>query len=274
VKSMDPSNLFARINRRIDGVVREVRELRSALGTLGAATISGDLKVKSGGSVSVLDGGNIFLSQGGKFFVAGDDTYVQILEDSFSIGTMVNGAFGRPSMIMQPDGFLAAISDTQYAVFRVDAVDGAAVVTSSTGVVRLPWMPTGAGANTRILNDGTIQMVTSSLRYKQDPQDAEVDPADVLKLQGRTWRQRSEVEADPDTQVRYVGFIAEELDELETMRQFVEYDDQGRPDAIQYDRLTVALLELAKSQQVQLDGLASRVAALEDASPPIDDDQE
>lgn len=249
----------------------QLKSIKSAAGILSAVIGKGGVTVKDGGSIALEDGGGINIQGGGaigmgpgsKFFVAGDDTYVQILDDSFSIGTISSsGGLVKPSMILMPDGFLAAISDTQYAVFRVDATTGDAVVTSSTGRVHLPYQNTGDSANTRILFDGTILMVTSSLRYKQDVEDADIDPAAVLKMRRRTWRQKSDVEADPDTTVRYIGFIAEELHEL-GLTQFVEYDDQDRPNAIRYDRLTVALHALAESQQEQIDGLTRRVEALE-----------
>lgn len=143
-------------------------------------------------------------------------------------------------------------------------IDGNEGVDINTGGdLHLYELPTtGSSANLR-LDPGTaqIQYVTSSERYKQDIEDVTVDPADVLKLQGRTWRQKTDVQADPDTEVRHVGFIAEELDDA-GLGVFVEYDAEGRPDAIQYDRLSVGLVELAKSQQKQLDDQAAQLAAL------------
>lgn len=279
---MVSTNTVRQLTRRIEQLETTLRQLAAATGTLGAATISGDLKVEGGGSISVADGGNIFLSDDGKFFVAGDTTYVQILEDSFSIGTIVGGTLGRPSMILKPDGFLAAISDTQYAVFRVDATDGAAIITSSVGIVRLPYSSTGSAANTRILLDGTIQMVVSSRRYKEDIADAVVDPAEVRQLRRRSWVDKGTVErmgeAGEEADVpRNLGFIAEELDELPSMRQFVDYvevDGDLVPDAIQYDRLTVALHALAMDQQEQIDNqqaqidvLTARLDALDGGTP-------
>ncbi|GAA5122157.1 hypothetical protein GCM10023339_40120 [Alloalcanivorax gelatiniphagus] len=73
----------------------------------------------------------------------------------------------------------------------------------------------------------------------------------VLQMRGRTWRDKAQVEQDPDTEDRYVGFIAEELDEL-GLTAFVEYDDEGQPNAIAYDRLSVALLAVLKDQERRL----------------------
>jgi hypothetical protein len=129
------------------------------------------------------------------------------------------------------------------------------IVSDQLALFSLPT--TGSSANLRLdPSTAAVQFVTSSLRYKQDVEDAIVNVKDVLKLQGRTWRQKTDVEKDPKTEVRYIGFIAEELDKLPSLRQFVEYNEEGQPDAIQYDRITVALIELVKSQD-------KRIAALE-----------
>lgn len=135
---------------------------------------------------------------------------------------------------------------------------------------------TSSAANLRLDTTGgipVVKLVSSSARYKTDPAEAVVDPAEVLSLSGRTWVDKQKLETSPEGDVRRdVGFIAEELDERPSLRQFVEYDDQGRPDTIQYDRLSVALLEVAKGQetrladqQAQIDALSARLDAVEGA---------
>lgn len=276
------------INREFQKLRRDIEGLRSER-RAGSTTISnGDLIVEGGGSAIVRDGGDVSIDNGGDLRVNGGggaaindggnlDIYgsgkVQVW-GNLRKGTMEDGRFGvttmtsggaptYPSTLAQPDGFLCDAGPGKgYAVFRVDATTGAAVVSSSVNQVLLPYTSTSDAANTRILLNGQIQMVTSSLRYKQDVEVADVDPAAVLSVSGKTWRDRALVEANPDTERRNVGFIAEDLDEA-GLGMFVDYDEEGRPDAIQYDRLSVALLEVAKSQQAQIDRLAARVDALE-----------
>lgn len=122
---------------------------------------------------------------------------------------------------------------------------------------------TGSAANTRLETNGLLARVTSSRRYKADIAPAEIDPAKVLRAEGRTWVDKDRA-GDPDAP-RHVGFIAEELHEA-GLAEFVEYDDEGRPDAIQYDRLSVGLLSVVKAQQAQLDALSARLDALEGAA--------
>lgn len=106
---------------------------------------------------------------------------------------------------------------------------------------------TGSAANLRLdAPTPRLMLVTSSRKYKEDIADAVVDPSDVLALAGRTWVDRAGMErADEGDIGRNIGFIAEELDDLPSLRQFVDYKD-GEPDAIQYDRLSVALLAALK----------------------------
>jgi len=261
------------LEQRFRNLESRVRELASAaLRRTQFNVTEGDFVVSGGGSAIVQDGGDLVVDDGGDVDVFGTGV-VRVWGDT-SLGTMTDGTFGvltlgpgdvftYPSTLAQPDGLLCDAGPGKgYAVFRVDAATGKAVVSSSVGQVMLAYGTTSDAANTRILLDGSIQMVTSSRRYKQDVEDAVVDPAAVLSLSGRTWRDKALVEADPDTKARSVGFIAEELDAA-GLTEFVDYDAEGRPDAIQYDRLSVALLAVAKDQQQQLDDLANRLDRLE-----------
>ncbi len=138
---------------------------------------------------------------------------------------------------------------------------GQIVLRSATARVFIDHETTSNAGNCYIGTTGVVQRSTSSLRYKQDVEDLAVDVDDVLKLRPRTWRDRLEVEADPDVRTRYVGFIAEELDDA-GLAQWVLYDEQGRPDAIAYDRLTAALVPVVQHQQRRLDDQARQIADL------------
>jgi hypothetical protein len=141
-----------------------------------------------------------------------------------------------------------------------------------------------------IADDGRVMRSTSSARYKTNIQDAVVDPLDVLQLRGRTFQTKAEVAreecrservgvngsiSDPEenfTAPTYVGLIAEELDALPSLRQFVNYDSEGRPDSIAYDRLVVALLELMKNQQGQISDLAALLERTTEALSQLSSD--
>lgn len=121
---------------------------------------------------------------------------------------------------------------------------------------------TSNAANCFIRDDGLIRRSTSARRFKQDIEDVSVNPREVISLRPRTWRDRKEVAADPDTDRWHVGFIAEEVEEA-GLGLFVNYDEDGKPGSIAYDRLSVALLELLKYQDKRLTDVEARLSALD-----------
>lgn len=159
---------------------------------------------------------------------------------------------------------LNAFTANGTGIVRLSAEDRISL-SSSAQDVRMAHTTTGSAAN-MFIDSVTARVFrsTSSRRYKEDVGDAQIDPADVLKINARTWVDKGAIDrAEPGHIRRHVGLIAEELDELPSMRQFVNYDENGDPDSIEESRLAVAVLELAKAQQAQIDALAKRLDALE-----------
>lgn len=172
--------------------------------------------------------------------------------------------------------------------------DGIGALGGDAGTFLQPQSGSGT-ANVRMdTTTGQITWVASTERVKHDIQDLVVDPAAVLGLRPRTWlpgqtaRQCPEwmhaqhpdgechagepVDPPPDAP-REVGFVAEEIDAL-GLAQFVEYDADGLPISIRYDRLAAALVPVVQQQQAQITALteqlavlSDRVAALEPAPP-------
>lgn len=174
--------------------------------------------------------------------------------------------------------------------FDVDA-DGGISLTSSTGDVSLD--PQGSGelrffigttTNPANLNEsGTnqVRVVTSARKYKEDIQDAEIDPADVLKMRPRTWLDKNDLtQWENDQQVRAIaksngeeafiegpvipypdrtiGFVAEEIAALPSMHIFVNYKD-GQPEGLHYDRMAAAFVSVAKENYARVDALETKV---------------
>lgn len=142
-----------------------------------------------------------------------------------------------------------------------------------------------AGTANVIMDTGTGELtyVSSTERVKRDVRDLDVDESAVLRLRPRSWlpgptrRQcppwmherhadgechSGEVVEPPEDARREVGFVAEELDEL-GLGDFVEYDEDGRPSSIRYDRVSAALIPVVQQQQDQIDELSRRLDAVE-----------
>jgi hypothetical protein len=178
-----------------------------------------------------------------------------------------------------------------------------ALFTGST--VQLPGLATSAGGANAYLDAGmsnSLYRSTSSIRYKTDVQDLDGKYLDRL-LDLRPVRYRSSSEVD-DPSLSHFGLVAEEVAGIEprlvnftfadedyeevaveaeggedgnaprTERRLREGAERKVPDGVQYDRLTVLLLGLAKRQQgriealeAKLDELAARAAPAGEARP-------
>jgi Chaperone of endosialidase len=96
-----------------------------------------------------------------------------------------------------------------------------------------------------------IRRSTSSIRYKTEIRDADLDLATLLKLRGVRFKDKNEHAALGDEAPDHIGFIAEEVAEL-GLTEFVHFDGEGRPDGVQYDRIIVGLLALVKDVMTRL----------------------
>ncbi len=254
------------IKRKFASIDKQLREL-SAAKKLQASTIGkGGLTVKDGGQIKTLyPNGKDGIRMGTRY--EGPDpvgTFFQLVREDGILNTFYMERL--QASVALPDGY----SDIQFnfdsAVMAVENLalggSGYTIAGGPTGmalgpIVQIQHATTGASANAYLdPADNRVWRSTSSRRYKQDIEDAAVDVADVLALRPRTWRDKGEVAKDPNTERRYVGLIAEEVDEFPSLRQFVSRKD-GEAEAVDYDRLSsVALLAVVKD-------LAARVADLE-----------
>lgn len=142
---------------------------------------------------------------------------------------------------------------------------GQATLGSDIGEVFIHTGTTTEIANAYISSTtGYTARATSSLRYKQDvqPLDLGALTADQIvdALLGSTWRDKAQVEADPDTTRRIPGHIAENLHNA-GLGVFVGYDDQGQPDSVAYDRLTSALAQALRTTRDEAAQLQATVTA-------------
>lgn len=258
----------------------------------------GNLEVRDGGAIDVLDGGDLNVRPGGTLrgyhlngtpgalfgpltadatgtysgvgLLIQDENADDVLRAKTDETGTTSVIIGETEKPIDDLWFLArqywlrcdnATGTGNAAPFQLSCA-GEIGIYSQTGRLRVPWTNSSAAANVALDADGIIQRVSSARKYKQDIEDYAVDPDDVLALRPRTWRDRGEVERDPDVQTRYVGFIAEEVHDA-GLTDLVVYDADGNPDALSYDRFTAALLQVVQAQQRDLHDLRERVAELE-----------
>ena len=118
---------------------------------------------------------------------------------------------------------------------------------------------TGAAtANVYVDPAGNLYRATSSLKYKTDVQDAEHGLADVLKLRSVIYKSKKESESG----ITFGGFIAEEVHEA-GLTEFVQYAEDGTPDALAYSNMVSLCIKAIQEQQATITALTARIEALE-----------
>ena len=124
----------------------------------------------------------------------------------------------------------------------------------------------GTTSSPNVVSAGNTTYFTrsSSLRaLKLDREEIGADYA-VLDLPAMTWRDRGEVWADPDTEHRIAGFVAEDVAVVSAYHGHVldpllTTDDTGDLQGVAYDRIVAYLLPVVRDMH-------SRIAALESAT--------
>jgi hypothetical protein len=119
-------------------------------------------------------------------------------------------------------------------------------------------LTTASGSNVTIESDGVLKRSTSSLKYKTDVQDATHGLAEVLQLRPVTYKGKN------DGDKVFGGLIAEEVHEA-GLTEFVQYAEDGSPDALAYGNMVSLLTKAIQEQQALIETLTQRITALEGA---------
>jgi hypothetical protein len=125
------------------------------------------------------------------------------------------------------------------------------------------WCPgsytytTGNAVNLSINSNGLIERSTSSLKYKRDVNNATHGLAEVLQLRPVTYKGKSESDGDKV----FGGLIAEEVDALGLI-EFVQYADDGTPDALAYGNMVSLLAKAIQELNAKVEAQALEIATL------------
>jgi hypothetical protein len=125
-------------------------------------------------------------------------------------------------------------------------------------VAELDSLTTASSANVFIATDGFLKKSTSSLRYKNTVNDATHGLTELLTLRPVTYKGNN----DGDTV--FGGLIAEEVHDA-GLTEFVQYNDDGEPDALAYGNMVSLCIKAIQEQQATITALEARITALENA---------
>ena len=118
--------------------------------------------------------------------------------------------------------------------------------TATTGALG-PYNNTTASAANMVVNaSGQILRSTSSLKYKSDVQDAVHGLAEVMQLRSVTYKGKT----DGDT--IFGGLIAEEV-HAAGLNEFVQYSEDGTPDALAYGNMVSLALKAIQELKLEFD---------------------
>ncbi len=208
------------------------------VGKSGDYLITENLTIQVGQTVGIDAGDSILIDTGkshagmnkeGDITLSGSDI---LLEGSASSGT-------------QRIGTISLVGDhiTMQPAEKGEALD-----------LELASVPALSGTTLVLDAAGKVGVLRSSRRYKTDVQNLQTDSDAVLDLQPVRFKYKDSGQED-------VGLIAEQVEEH--VADLVVYDNQGRPDAVKYDRLGVYLLEVVKQLKVENNRLKDRIDKLE-----------
>jgi trimeric autotransporter adhesin len=119
---------------------------------------------------------------------------------------------------------------------------------------------TASAANLFVTSGGELQRSTSSLKYKKNVQNAPYGLQELMALRAVTYQGKSA----SDGNTVYGGLIAEEVDAA-GLQEFVQYADDGTPDALAYGNMVSLCIKAIQEQQAMIAELQAKVAVFESA---------
>jgi hypothetical protein len=119
---------------------------------------------------------------------------------------------------------------------------------------------TASAANVYIDANGFLYRSTSSLKYKTDVQDATHGLAEVMQLRPVTYKGKN------DGDKVFGGLIAEEV-HAAGLTEFVQYAEDGSPDALAYGNMVSLLTKAIQEQQAMIQELKAEFDAYKATHP-------
>jgi len=144
----------------------------------------------------------------------------------------------------------------------VGASGGPIIRLLNTGRIYANTLGTGTGSPIVQDSNGYLRVSSSSRRYKENIlRSTENLLNDILKINPVTFTYKEEFSGSEINPVTY-GLIAEEVDEIEGLKKIINYNLEGTPESISYDRLSVVLAVALKELSQKVDSLSARLDAL------------
>jgi len=198
--------------------------------------------------------GTAYFGYSGSQFVINDKTYINgnlLVGSSTAVGSNkleITGTSYFSTNLGVGNSAPTAGLDIQYGSssanisFRVRKADTfTTFYVRGDGYVFAPsvyYFTTGSAANMFIDTDGSFLRSTSSLKYKTNVRNYDKGLNELMQIRSVYYKGISE----KDGNKQFAGFIAEEIDQL-GLNEFVQYADDGTPDALNYQNMVCLLVK-------------------------------
>jgi hypothetical protein len=220
---------FFRIGSNVEASVKAVRDGSNTSGALTFYTASSGTNTER---ARIDSSGNLLVgttSNNGRLCVVGNSTTALFVQSSGNTNatypTIMRNSDSVNLFFVRSDGYVA-----MPAVYST-------------------WT-SGSAANLGIDSSGGLYRSVSSLKYKRDVQNATHGLAEVMQLRPVTYKGKSENDSD----TVFGGLIAEEVHAV-GLTEFVQYADDGSPDALAYGNMVSLLVKAIQELKAEIDTL-------------------
>lgn len=227
------------------------------------STIAGGVQHQASGDSSTISGGRNNTASGVASTVGGGRDNIADGNYSFAAGRNAS-ANGNDGAFVWSDGTDTNTSAAAANEVRFQA-NGGFVVQDTDSVQFSAGLATGSGTAVVLDGSGNLLRDSSSARYKTNIQPLSTDTAGILELEPREFKYE-------ETGADGVGLIAEEV--AKSVPEIVVHDDQGRPDAVQYDRLGVYLIREIRRNRDRIEDLQETVDKQSDRIEDLESENE
>jgi hypothetical protein len=201
----------------------------------------------------ITSGGNVGINYTGPFNqLSGTETTLAISNSNVACLYLDNTHVNGHKYI------LTSGTDGAFAVYDKTAGLTRLVITNG-GYLKSPEtynLTTSSAANMHVDSNGFFYRSTSSLKYKTDVKDYDKGLNEVMQLQPKYYKGKD----DGDKQ--FVGLIAEDVHDL-GLTEFVQYADDGSPDALSYSHMIALLTKSIQELKADNNSLKARIETLE-----------
>ena len=161
-------------------------------------------------------------------------------------GASNSNTVGNGNTAMGSGAGAAATGDSN--VYIGAGMNGVAGESNACYIASIFGQTSASGMPVLINSNNKLGTTTSSVRFKEDIKPMDNVSEALFALKPVTFRYKKEIDTAGISQL---GLVAEEVADVEPL--LVTHTDEGAIEGVKYDRVTVALVNAVKEQQLQIE---------------------